>query len=576
MEYMRDVCPRNIWRKYIMKRNAKKLLAVFMAVLMVLPLAMPASAKAELSDYCDDPVIYIAGDSGYIYYDNDSKIFCINKAGNLLDGDDEDTKGKVWEATANILLPFILEGIAFDKWDNYYAAVEKEIGELFAPVQLDKNGNVPADSDSGIGKVAQADKKRKMTSNLVSSNGKYTERAYYYNYDWRLDPIELADDLHEYIEGVKKATGRSRVSITSKCLGTNVVLAYINKYGSDSIKGFGSVVATSNGADFLSGAISGDFTLDTAALVRFVNDFEAGGHNLSIHPLIKSTIELLTNTGVIGTLTDTARELLYAKIEYGIISALATSTMMTYPCYWALVTPEDFDKALVYAFGEEGSAKRKQYAGLIEKITVYNETIKKHVDDIMKQIKVPGADGKTTNLAIVSKYGTQMLPIIKDGGIVGDYYVSANKSSLGATTSTIYDTLSDEYIAQRVAEGKGKYISPDKQIDASTCLYPDYTWFIKGCEHGRYPTEERQLVLAVMDADHQLTVNDFDFTQYMVYSYKTGIFEAMTEDNCHNENWTADKELEQPQTKQQKLVSLLYSLFNWLITLVDTLLKKFG
>ena len=298
--------------------------------------------------------------------------------------------------------------------------------------------------------------------------------------------------------------------------------------------------------------------------------------NFVVHPLIIETIELLANTGVLDTLTDTARKLLYSKIEYGIISALATSTMMTFPCYWALVTPEDFEAGLDYAFGKEGSEKRKQYAGLIEKITVYNETIKKHVDDIMKQIKVPGADGKTTNLAIVSKYGTQMVPCIKDEGVLADNYVSVRKSSFGATTSTIYDKLSDEYIAERIAAGYGKYISPDKQIDASTCLFPDYTWFIKNCEHGYYPWEEKQLVLAVIDADRQLTTDDFKYTQYSVFDYSTDTLSVMTEENCNDTYWTADKELEQPQTKQQKLVSLLYSLFNWLITLVDTLLKKFG
>lgn len=575
MEYMRDVCPRNIWRKYIMKRNAKKLLAVFMAVLMVLPLAMPASAKAALTDSCDDPVIYIAGDSGSLYYDNDTKEFCIDKASNLLNDGEGDNKEKILEATANILLPFILEGIAFDKWDRYYAAVEKEISELFAPVRLDENGNVPEGSDCGIGKEAKADRQRKMTRDLADGNGKYREYTYEYKYDWRLDPIELADDLHEYIEGVKKATGHDRISIVSKCLGTNVVLAYINKYGTDSIKGLGIGVATSNGADFLSGAISGDFTIDGNGLVRLGKEL-AVTKNFVVHPLIIETIELLANTGVLDTLTDTARKLLYSKIEYGIISALATSTMMTYPCYWALVTPEDFEAGLDYAFGKEGSEKRKQYAGLIEKITVYNETIKKHVDDIMKQIKVPGADGKTTNLAIVSKYGTQMVPCIKDEGVLADNYVSVRKSSFGATTSTIYDKLSDEYIAERIAAGYGKYISPDKQIDASTCLFPDYTWFIKNCEHGYYPWEEKQLVLAVIDADRQLTTDDFKYTQYSVFDYSTDTLSVMTEENCNDTYWTADKELEQPQTKQQKLVSLLYSLFNWLITLVDTLLKKFG
>ncbi len=552
----------------------KKLISILLVLCVLFAGAVPAFAGyAEIKDATDDPVIYIAGDSGSLYYDNDTKEFCIDKASNLLNNGEGDKKEKIYEATANILLPFILEGIATNKWDNYYAAVEKEIGELFEPVRLDRNGNVPEGSDCGIGKEAKADRERKMSHDYADSNGKYGEYTYHYKYDWRLDPIELADDLHEYIEGVKRATNRSRVSIVCKCLGTNVVLAYINKYGTDSIKGLGIGVATSNGADFLSGAISGDFAIDGNGLVRLGREL-AVTKNFSIHPLILATIELLANTRVIDTLTATMRKLVYSKIEYGIISALATSTMMTFPCYWALVTPEDFEDGLNYAFGKEGSEKRQQYAGLIEKITVYNETIKKHVNDILLSTKVPGKDGKTVNLAIVSKYGTQMIPVIKDEGVLADNYVSVSKSSFGATTSTIYDTLSEEYIAERTAAGYGKYISPDKQIDASTCLFPDYTWFIKNCEHGNYPWEEKRLVLAVIDANEQLTTEDFKYTQFSVFDYSTDTLSKMTEENCNDNYWTADKELEKPQSKRELLVSFLRSLLKWLKTLFETLTEK--
>lgn len=552
----------------------KKAISVILCLVMIFALTVPAFADyAEIKETCDDPVIYIAGDSGALYYDNDTKKFCIDQASNLLKDGEGDTKKKIYESTANILLPFILEGISLNKWDNYYAAVEKEIGELFAPVRLDENGNVPETSDCGIGKAAEADRIKKMTTDLADANGKYGEETYLYNYDWRLDPIELADDLNEYIEGVKKATGHSKVSIVCKCLGTNVMLAYVNKYGTESLKGVGIGVSTSNGADFLSGAISGDFTIDGSGLARLGREL-AVTKDFTVHPLILATIELLANTGVIDTLTATARKLLYAKIEYGIISALATSTMMTFPCYWALVTPEDFEDGLDYAFGKEGSEKRKQYAGLIEKITVYNETIKKHTYEIMEKIKAPDKDGNSANLVIVSKYGTQMIPCIKDEGVLADNYVSVVKSSFGATTSTIYDTLSDEYIAKRVAEGKGKYISPDKKIDASTCLFPDYTWFIKNCEHGNYPYEERRMVLAVIDAEKQLTPNDFKYSQFSVFDYPSDTIYKMTEENCNTAYWNADRELEHPQTPAQRLASLLRSLLNWFKVLFQSLTEK--
>ena len=550
----------------------KRLISVILAFCLVFATSSVAFAlNTEPTVTCDDPVIYIGGDSDEIYYNNDTQSFRIDDIFGLAEGGEE---SKETEAAFNILKPFILEGIAFNKWDNYYAAVEKEIGEMFEPIMLDKNGNVPEDSDSGIGKNATAAKQWAMTHNLADGNGKYTEKAYKYYYDWRLDPIELADDLHNYIEAVKTASGHSKVSIDCKCLGTNVVLAYIQKYGTGSLKGVGIDVATSNGADFLSGILSGDFGIDGNSVVRLISDIEVFEDDFSVSPIVTSTIELLANTGVLDTLSAVARKTIYDKIEYGIISALATSTFLTMPCYWALVSPEDFDEALVYVFGEEGSEKRQEYAGLIEKITIYNETVKKNVDEILKSTKVPDANGDTVNLCIISKYGTQMVPMLKDGSILGDQYVSAKNSSFGATTSTVYDTLSDEYIAQRQAEGLGQYISPDKQIDASTCLFPDYTWFIKGCSHGFYSTQERDLILTVIDADRQLETSDFEWTQFIVFDYENQTFEPMTEDNCHNENWEANKEIEKPQSKGQRLRSLILSLMKWLKSIFNALTER--
>lgn len=553
-----------------MKKSLKKAVALLLTMLMVLPLALPAAAiNKPTKEWCDDPVIYIAGDSGDIYYENDTKTFRIDNLFSSGDGESDLAK-KITEAAVNISIPFILEGLTSDKWDNYYAAVEKEISELFSAIRLDGNGNVPESSDSGIGKKAEAENAYSMTHDRAT-DGKYHERSYYFYYDWRLDPIEIADQLNEYIEGVCKSTSRNKVSITCKCLGTNVVLAYINKYGSSRLKGLGIDVSTSKGSDFISGALSGDFGIDGSAIARFLKDIEFY-YGFSISPVITSTIELLSNTGVIDSLTDVARKELYSKIEYGIISAIATGSFLTFPSYWALVSQEDFDDALVYVFGEEGSAKRKEYAGLIEKITNYNDTIKVNIDDILASTK----KDDDVNLCIVSKYGTQLVPIVEDGSVLGDTFVSVNKSSFGATTSTVYSTLSETYISEIVAQGKGKYISPDKKIDASTCLFPDYTWFIKGCKHATYTPEEIRLILTVIDADHQLTVDDFDWSQYIIYTPSEddslgewGTFSKMTKDNCNIEQWEPNYELEKPQTKQERIFALIASLLKWLTTIIS-------
>ncbi len=528
----------------------KKILSVILSTVMIFSLTSMAFAKnQEAIVENKTPVIYLSGDSQKIYYDNGEKSFSIDNFGDMFAESDD---ANIMSSVFNVLYPFILEGIASDNWDNYYEAVYKEISEAFAPVLLDKDGNAP--EGTGLSDAQKADNAAAMLEDRKTKNGTYSEKGYYFHYDWRLDPIEIAEQLNEYIEGVKKATGCDKVSISVKCLGCNAVLAYIAKYSAKSLKGIGFSVATSMGCEFISGAISGKFGVDGNSISRFVTNLsEKDNVYTDIVRPVSAIIDLLDNTGVLDSFTDELREKLYSKIEYGIVSALTLSTLMSYPAYWALVTTEDFDNAMYYVFGAEGSKKREEYKGLIEKITNYNETVKKNVFPILESVKDTG-----TNICIISKYGTQMIPFI-DGGTtyVGDEYVSAYRSSFGATTSDIYTTLSDEYIAQRQSEGLGKYISPDKQIDASTCLFPDSTWFFKGLPHGYYNTSESNIIMKVIDADRQLTVDDFDWTQFIVFDFHTKIASPMTEENCHNEYFEADEKTDHPETGAEKLISLI-------------------
>ena len=546
----------------------KKIISVVLSVVLIMSLAVPAFAdNYGPIPRSSVPVIYIRGDSNELSYDNGTKSFAIEDMLSIF-GDSEE--GSFREATFNILYPFILKGIAFNDWDDYYDAVYKEISDVYEPVRLDENGD-PND-DCGIPQWQKDSLAADMVKDRAGKDGKYSENSYWFYYDWRLDPIFLADQLHEYIEGIKKATGHDKVSISAKCLGSNVVMAYINKYSADSLKGVSIDVSTSMGADFISGMISGNFAIDGYSLSRFVN-YLSGTHEkvVDIASFVTSTIDLLELSGALDALSKVAREQLYEKIEYGIVSALALSTFFTYPGYWAVVTTEDFDNALRYVFGEEGSAKRETYKGLIEKITYYNETIKKNIYPLMQKLD------ESANLCVVSKYGVPIVPVIKDTTILADEYVSVYNSSFGATTSSIYGTLSDKYIQAQTEKGLGKYISPDKQIDASTCLFPDYTWFFKGCPHGHFSSCETFLLMSVIDADRQLTVDDFDFTQFIVYDYPSRTAYPMTTENCNTAYWTADDELDHPKTKNDKLRSFLTMLFRWLknaFTLFQSLLSK--
>ncbi len=536
----------------------KKILSFFMVLVLIFTLTLPA--YADWSDSQSQiPVILISGDGDSIYDAEGNEVFRFSKIVSMLTSIDGEAAK---ESALNVVQPMLLEGLLRDDWDNFYAVLEKEITEIFAKCRLDENGEVS--DGSGISQERKDYMANARVTDAKQGKGYYGLYDYRFWYDWRLDPLVIADEFNAYIKDIKKATGAPKVAIVTRCLGTSVVMAYIAKYGLEDIHGIGFNGSVANGAEILSETISGKFRVDGKAVSRLLKDVDALGW-LDIDEFITSTVDLAVNSGIVDGAIGVTEAILYNKLVEGMTSALALSTFFTWPSYWSAVTTEDYDDAIHYVFGPEGSEKRTQYAGLIAKLDNYNEVVRKNVPELFKSIKQSGA-----NVGVISKYGYQIVPVIESSDAVADQFASVTRSSFGATTSKVHNTLSDEYIVQRVVEGKGKYISPDKQIDASTCIYPDYTWFTKGSSHSNWSLCENNLMHIVATADRQLTVDDFEYTQFMVFNKETGLMEPMTKDNNDTTNWPD----EEPTTILGKIKLFFETLKDWFRQLIDIIKSK--
>ena len=406
-----------------------------------------------------------------------------------------------------------------------------------------------------------------VTRDSKNGKGYYGFYDYQFYYDWRLDPLETADRLNEYIQAIKKVTGAPKVAIVARCLGSVIAMAYVAKYGTDDLHGLSLDGAVANGAEILSEPIRGKFVLDGNAISRYLMDMKAVGQ-MDVDSLIVETVELVERAGILGTVSDVTKETIYYVVVKGVTSALALSTFCTWPSFWSIVKEEDFDTAMEYVFGPEGGEKRVTYAKLIEKINNYDALVRKHIPELMNEVN------DNANLAIFSKYGLQLNPVAESRNRIADQFVTVERSSYGATTTDIYSTFSDEYVAARISEGKGKYIAPDRQVDASTCMFPDQTWFIKGAEHGDWIDIESEVLYTVATADRQLTIDDLDCSQFSVYSYETDKVDDMTEENCDTYYWKADKNSDHPDSPALRLLTFLTSFFKWLKSIFDRFIIK--
>lgn len=549
----------------------KKFISLLLTALMLFGLAVPSFALEVGTETVDIhesksqvPVIRILGDGEPLYDSEGNVLFSLRTAmsGSVSLNSDN---SELYKSVANVLLPFLIDGMLNDEWDAYYENLQKEISDITGDAKLDCNGN-PVEG-TGLSQTRQEYMKTAATTDQKGSKGYYAINDYRFWYDWRLDPFETAAKLNEYIKSIKTVTGCDKVAIMSSCIGTIITTTYISVYGTDDLHGVGFTGSVAGGAEVLSEIISGKFDVNSGSIERILMDSAYLGI-FDFDSFINASLELLLASGVVDMLEAGIRDTLYDKLVQGVTSALALSTFYTYPTYWAMISEDDYEDALYHIFGEEGSEKREEYAGLIKKIEKYDSEIRNNFTSIIKSI---GENG--VNFGAVSKYGFQILPICQSYDALSDQFVSVNKSSFGATTSTIYTTLGDEYISQAKLQSADKYISPDKQIDASTCLYPDSTWFIKNCSHSDYTTYERKLLYEVITADRQLTTEDFPWSQFIVYDYETGVAQAMTEGNCNTEQWVADEKSDNLSNRGGFIIKFITKLLNWFSQLIQRFFK---
>jgi len=447
---------------------------------------LPASALAE-EKHEKSPIIFIAGSSIDICDAEGNEIstgFDVLTDGSGLGFTREEIIGSL----SNILLPFVIEGLPEDKWDNYGKALYEEIAPIWDSTQLDGDGNAKYDTGVSKAEIAQWDKKAATVN--TGADGSFNMNDYKFRYDWRLSPYDHVDRLHTYIETVRKTTGCDKVCLVGRCLGGNIITAYLEKYGSYGyVKKvfYDEVMVNGSGTvnDCFSGKIdfSGKHAQAYLKQAEYFGKEDVGIDLVGVNELLLEvadrTMDLITQIGVTDSILGGV-EALYDRLYTAFMPAMLLATGIgTWLSYWTTLYPEDVDTAIDLVFGKEGSETRAEYAGLIEKI----EYLREHIIDVRPELFKKFADDYGVEVGVLAAYGLANAPIVEHHDESGDTVVGVADASFGATAAGLFSKLPQDYIDERIALGYGDYISPDGKIDASTCMFPETTWFMKNKHH---------------------------------------------------------------------------------------------
>lgn len=333
------------------------------------------------------------------------------------------------------------------------------------------------------------------------------ENVYNFSYDWRESPIDSAVQLAQYIETVKDDLGVKKVNVIGYSMGANVVLAYLAANDASDINNLVFVAPAWQGTSLAGNVATNNIEFDMFTVENYLVQMA----NVSATTHIAAFI-----ISYIATYDGLSKEYFgdINKAVAGILPRLYTDTVIPniagMPGFWSLVPAEDYEAGKEFLFGDAIDA------ALEAKINAYNE-IQANAKTIIEEAMDDGM-----NFGIVVGYNCQMIPI-SDGYEQSDTIIDVKYASGGATCSKYLQAFDDwtNIYNQKVKCGHN-HVSWDYKIDASTCMFPEQTWFYKNLQHSAHNIDygTTDIVVWLLSAEEQLTVTSDteNYPQFSLYN----------------------------------------------------------
>lgn len=414
-------------------------------------------------------VSYVANEDGTVALNDDGK----ELSGGLLI---IDTAGLAGKLIKKLLWPLL--STLFLQFDNGLSSAAYDVVcDLFSTQASDKNGvqieNLKTDfydyPVSGMDEETKDWFYRMLPMKKVSEKiGE--ENVYLYTFPLIGDPMVSGQGLVDYIELVKKQRNVDKVNIATVSLGGTILTSYADIIDGDwsNVNAIINVVSLHDGTDVIA-------------------DFYAREWNLSDEYLYsqyaKNLMKQSNGTSTLGCLINVAIRLFSRKtverLLTGAYDGVLDTLLVNAPQFWAMIPSHRYDElAERYLSGEEYAVLRAKTDAFQKARLDLEENLLAASEQGVSINNICGSnldydDGEYGFLGIVASTAT-----CNSDGIIPVY-----SSSMGATCVPVTETFDDAYLEAARLKGTAKYISPTKNIDASTCLFPDNVWFFVGQHH---------------------------------------------------------------------------------------------
>ncbi|MBE6770792.1 MAG: hypothetical protein E7547_01440 [Ruminococcaceae bacterium] len=472
----------------------KKLISITVAFVLVFLTCVPAfSADKNISENCENiPVVIVRGmDFGglYVDYGTENEQPAINT--------------DAWMIVKGVLKA-IGSGIITMSFDSVIDGVADLACNIFGNFTMDENGDslynvstpkYPESADKYENLKIGTDFEYGMVRACIETFGE--GHTYYVNYDWRLDPFVVADDINAAVESAIKNTGHDKVNIVCCSMGGLMTVAYLTEYGYEKVNRCLFMSSTFCGAQVASDLLTGKVDITAKNLYNML------GNSVKDNKILSFVVDKIYDLGLFGFITKIT-DFILDNYKDDVYQNAIIPVFGRIPSLWGLVQPEDYETAVKYIFGGR-TEKNAAFLNRTDKI----QNMMNGRTDLINEMIDSGVE-----IAVVAHYDTPVVPVYENAHFNGDGTLETYQMSGYATVAPYGETLGDDYIAKT-----SEYLSPDRVVDLSTALFPEYTYIIKGAPHvaGSYGTDYSDFFIWLLIYDGEFYAGASEkYPQFMV------------------------------------------------------------
>ncbi len=450
----------------------KKIICVLLAVIFAFSAAISVSA-AGLNHSCEyAPTIVIPGIG-------QSKTFLVDENGNRVTNDDGDeiTGWPLYFDTdyaIKALIAPLLLSLAFQRDFFLSEATYSTAKELLKWNSFDSNGknNYNIQVEKYPYSLAECSDEEKAhiygcvpLTDLTDIAGE--DHLYYFAYNSFGNNIEIVDELYSFIQTVKAETGHDKVNLVPISLGGTIANGLLEYYPEvmDDINRVVYVVPALNGSSI-------------------VGDVYQGKLSTSDEMLYDVMFPLLTGDKMTGNLVNIALRILPKSVILSFLDALVRGMtdglLLNCTTMWSLVPKEDYPEL------------REKLLGGSEHDVIRAQTDRYYGAQCNSLKNIQTMVDKGIEVFNIVDYSVPLYCLVESWDKVNaDGIIQIESTGMGVDSVPVGETLPDSYTQKNVnklgtcncTDKSHNHISPDREVDASTALLPDQTFFFYKQDH---------------------------------------------------------------------------------------------